>query len=176
MSAIKIWLVLMTLTPAHDDREDLMGRALRMFTIAGAIEDAAEQQEYPGSKNELKAALVSVGYYENRFSRRIHEDNCKPHECDKGVAMGPWQVWPMWFPGHLQRRAAAGVTSEATFYCAQAAASALSEARGRCGDLNGALAGYATGKRCTWRGARRRERTASHVKLWLDLVGSIRAL
>ncbi len=38
------------------------------------------------------AFLLALGDAESKFSLRIHAGNCKPTECDRGRARGPWQL------------------------------------------------------------------------------------
>lgn len=162
---IKLWFVLMGLGPPYGEDEAFVDRALRLWTVAGAIDDAVLETDYPGSGDELRAALVATGFYESRYSRRIHEGKCSPRECDQGRAVGLWQVWPLWFDVDQSR--GIGLGGDATFVSARAAAQALAEARRHCGTLPGALSRYATGNICTWRGAKRRARLAYLVWLFL---------
>jgi len=164
VTAFKLWLVLMALRPPYGEGEPLGDRALRLWTVATAIDDAALETDYPGEPDELRAALLAVGYYESRYSRRIHAGDCHAHECDDGLAVGPWQVWPLWYD--VEQSRGVGTSWDATFVSARAAAQALADGRRRCGTLDGALAAYATGTSCDWHGANRRARLA----FWVGLI------
>lgn len=38
------------------------------------------------------AFLLAWGDAETHYSLRVHSGRCKPHECDRGRARGPWQL------------------------------------------------------------------------------------
>lgn len=52
--------------------------------LAAAVADVARD------KDEA-AFLIAWGEHETRYSLRIHRGKCKPLECDRGKARGPWQ-------------------------------------------------------------------------------------
>lgn len=165
MNAVTLWLVLVALTPDWGDREPPWDRVVRLWVVAGAIDDAAAETDYEGPGSELRGALLATGYYESRYSRRIQEGRCRRTECDKGRAVGPWQAWPLWFDVDPSR--GVGTDAESTFVAARAAAQALAEGRRRCGTLRGALSHYATGNTCEWKGAPKRHALAAWVALFL---------
>lgn len=166
MIALKIWLALMCLKPAWDDSEDIFDRGIRMAVIAGAIDDAAKLTEFPGAKNELRAALFAVGRYESRYARNVHEGRCAPRQCDQGRATGVFQVWPLWFDGKDPKRGV-GTQTQPTLISTMAAARALADGKRQCGTLLGMMSVYATGNTCRWRGAKERERLARRLERWL---------
>lgn len=169
--------VLLALPPSWEDRAEV-GREARLAVIASAIAQAAELEEWPGTRAELAAALVTTGWWETRFARRIHAGRCGRLECDavhdiRGRvvahrARSPWQVQSSAVVPYGLWRRARGLTPEATLAGAQAAALALAHARRRCvapGQPWEArtFSMYGTGKRCVWRGAARRVPTARAV-------------
>lgn len=164
MTTFTLWLIMMGLGPAYGDNENWVERGVRLWVVAGAIDDASVECDYPGSVSELRAALVATGYYESRFSRRIHEGDCLPHECDRGKAVGLWQTWSLWFD--VEQSRGVGTDADATFISARAAAQALADGRRNCASLRGALSWYATGNSCRWSGARKRHRMARWLR-WI---------
>lgn len=133
-------------------------------------------------KMELAALLTTLGWWESRFSERVHKGRCAPYECDatklpNGVvihrARSPWQI--QWSP--LVREDWPYMTNDsplATFHAARAAVKVLASQRGGCGRYGdwvyGTISGYATGGRlCAWGGAR--NRTAFYRRL---IAGSLR--
>lgn len=157
---------LLALSPAWEDREEV-GRADRLSMIADAIAHAADNDR------EIAAALITTGWWESRYSRRIHAGRCGRMECDavhdiRGRvvahrARSPWQVQASAVVPYGLWRRARGLTPEATQAGADAAATALRWARARCKTRLGMLALYATGKRCRWAPAHDRARMVDRI-------------
>ena len=78
--------------PVHHEDRGEGARALKLEqydVIAAAISSAA--------RTDVEAALlVAIGRHESRYSLRIHAGRCKPRECDRGRARGPWQTHRLW--------------------------------------------------------------------------------
>jgi hypothetical protein len=66
--------------PQSERLKDEQYRALARATTAAAKD-----------KREL-AFLLAWGWHETKFSLRIAAGNCKPWECDRGLARSPWQL------------------------------------------------------------------------------------
>lgn len=85
-----ILAILMALPAFHSDKETNEEREVRMTTIATAIGhscyaatcsgkyDTKECEPiFKGSINECGAALVTIGFWESRFAKHIHEGKCR---------------------------------------------------------------------------------------------------
>ena len=160
--------------PAYkEDSESLEERTARLTVVATAIDGAsaravcADEPEgcrriWPGTRKELSMLLLTQAWHETRLAKRIHEDRCRPKECDGGRAKSLWQM----HASHVLPRnvwATIGGTDQAsTSRAAWYAARYLAGSRHRCakgGDwVAPTISAYATGNVCEWRGARKRER------------------
>lgn len=191
-----LFALLLLMKPSDEDVkiESINDRAARMSIIAEAVADASfdvvckgdesiEQKKYcwPGSAEELSLVLLSKGWSETHFTKRIHEGKCYDNECDpvwktyhnvklntttKYVAYwrakSPWQIHYQEFMTPSTWRSIKGADYRSTFLAAQGAAKILSFGRNRCGGWNAdsqierGMALYATGKKCTWSGTKNR--------------------
>ncbi len=160
-----LWLVLVVLSAASGEPEHFDLRARRMLTMAQAIDHAATvHATHNLTRSELRAALVSIAWYESHLRRSIHDGDCAAHECDQGRAFGPWQAWPLWFrPG----KPTSGMGLKETTRCALAAAKAYADGHRRCASTTGAHSAYLTGHSCDHPRARTRLRL--HRRLLLVL-------
>lgn len=115
-----------------------------------------------GRPEELAALLITIGYWESKFLARIGKGRCEKWECDayKGLdgkiyhrARGYFQVqastaitmyeWNnMWGSGEYR-----------AFVASSTAARLLGRHHASCKTVQGAISGYATGGRCSWRQA-----------------------
>lgn len=119
----------------------------------------------------LIGSLIKIGKDESGFLERVGAGRCRPEECDpleiaEGVfvhrARHYWQchssrLVPEWDE-------LVGVEYWPTRQAAYAAARVLGAAYKRCGSLEGALALYATGRKCVWSGADDRARAARRIE------------
>lgn len=121
----------------HEDRDPRLAGTKRaqLAMIAEAIADAAERTKWPGPPEELARLVEAVGYGETRYSLRIHGGECRPHECDRGRAHGPWQQHPSARVPQEVWEQLEGVDPAATRLAALTAARALSAARYSCRSL-----------------------------------------
>lgn len=117
-----------------DEPEDQ--RAERLERFASTISNAATDRE-------SRSALLVLTLYESRAARYVVENRCADGprgllECDEGRAVGPWQLHKA---HHLKHDLDAQ---------ARRAAALWRYHRRRCGSIEGAFAGYATGGSCSW--------------------------
>jgi hypothetical protein len=77
----------------HLDVETPEERAVRLETIAVAADAAVSRTTWKGPRIELLAAVLVTGKFEGGdFAQHIHEDRCRPNECDRGKAKSSWQL------------------------------------------------------------------------------------
>jgi hypothetical protein len=83
--------MLALLSVAQEDRGAVEAKAHQELMLTESI--AAEAQKAPKSRTprEWSALLFTVLENETHGSLRIHEGRCKPLECDRGRARGPFQ-------------------------------------------------------------------------------------
>jgi hypothetical protein len=143
-------------------------------SIAAAAEQTVAAGEWDGSVVELGALLVSVGYHESGFRRRIQAGECRPRECDSYHRAGHWYypAQTMWqqhaLPGRrAEHRAMVGTHSAAVEAAARGAARRLASGFRGCRTIAGAVSQYGGAKGCGWPGASSREKT------WRKLMGQV---
>ncbi len=158
------WLLgaLSSLPVYKEDRAPELERekSAQYAELASSI--AAYSVNRPRSPREWAALTATIGYHESGFSLRIQRGGCKPLECDRGRARGPFQqqknlytraVWPYLVGqehGAVQARVAAEHLERSYWVCA----------RSGVDWLTGTINAYA-GRRCNeqWRGLQERVRT-----------------
>jgi len=147
--------VMNTLEPWWDDRkEDPKERQDRFtqltqaqwdvvdeLTCTGSYANADDHQEsdgplcvvqFPGKKEHLVTMLMTAGFWESRFSRRIQAGDCKEGECDGGRARSVYQVQNNGtFPSELWENAE-GLDWDSTRSATKASALTLSAAYRAC--------------------------------------------
>ena len=134
-----------------------------MNIVVQAAWTAAEQTDWPGPKEELVAALISLAKSESEFAEHVHAGNCRPDECDGGLAASLWQIHDgEWLPNGVWNQIQ-GTDLDSTTQAAIWAAHFLAKGRKRCGNLRGAYALYATGKTCHWAPGIKRARYAKRI-------------
>lgn len=174
----------LTFSSWHGDNETEEARAARLRTIAEAIniatlhavcvKDAPSLPDLPGddpeattkactriwrgSPKELAFLLLTQAYFETHLAQHVHEGKCRVHlgECDGGKATSLWQLQA---GGHLPKsrwEKLSGTSLAATTHAAYEAGKALSRGRNYCGNVQGAVALYATGRTCRWKPAEQR--------------------
>lgn len=172
--------LLLTLQPWHEDakRETPGAREARLGVVAQSVARAADlltcrgspdgdkcERKWRGSRETLAVMLVNLGWWESRYALHVHQNRCRVliGECDAGRARSPWQLqisrqveWRRWMQ-------IAGTSRAATNEAAHAAADVFAMAHARCKNMEGAIAMYATGKRCKWK--RAADRMAHYRKL-----------
>jgi hypothetical protein len=172
-----MWALLLklalTLPVYKDDVDEPQAERLeRLTTIAKSIDSASARatctgepagcrRVWPGSRKELAVLLLLVANEETRLSKRVHADECRPYECDRGLAKSPWQLHASTTLPRATWETIGGTDYESTSAAAWGAARMLSANRFRCGQLPGdwvelTLAGYATGLACEWAPAKGR--------------------
>jgi hypothetical protein len=148
--------MLNALRPFHMDAEDVVARNARMTVIASSIVRATEEAtctgefskdgcvpKFKGKSEELAIGLFTIGKFETRFAKHVHEDRCRPWECDVGQAKSLFQVHvSKIIPINVWLRLG-GTSPEATLLSARAAAAMWSRAW-QCGSPDRAFAGYMT--------------------------------
>ncbi len=130
--------------------------------------DDAEKSEsqtckrfWHGTPRELGFLLLGQAFFETRLALHVHAGQCRVEigECDGGRAISLWQLHHGYHLPVERWRSLAGTDLESTREAAIEASRALSRGRNFCkGSLEGAVANYATGKSCQWKGAAKRVR------------------
>lgn len=148
--------MLVATQPFHQDKEAPEQRSVRMAVIASSITQATEEAtctgtfavsdckpKFKGKSDEIAMGLFTIAKFESRFAKHIHEDKCKPWECDAGEAKSLFQVHvTKTVPREVWERLG-GTSPEATLQSARAAAAMWSQAW-QCSSLARAFAGYMT--------------------------------
>jgi hypothetical protein len=148
--------MLVAMQPFHKDKEVPEERSVRMAVIASSITQATEEAtctgtfatpdckpKFKGKPDELAMGLFTIAKFETRFAKHVHEDKCKPWECDVGRAKGLFQVHVSKTVPRDVWEQLGGTSPEATLQSARAAATMWSRAW-QCGSLDRAFAGYMT--------------------------------
>lgn len=165
--------LLRSLPPAPSDAKE-EGRDQRLAVLADGIDVAAARATCEGyfdrdtcdphwleDPSLLRAYLVTLGWWESKFSRRVHERRCRSYECDALRVLNsegelvriihrsrsPWQ-FQRW--GYVAKDwdAYEGSDVRSTRRAAWAAAKVISRAHRACRSHAGAFTYYATGGRC----------------------------
>jgi len=151
-----ILVMLRALQPFHMDVESADARDARLEVIAWSIAQASKEMtcseefekdgcvpKFKGKPEELAMGLFTIGKFEARFAKHVHEDKCRPWECDVGQAKSLFQV-------HVTKTVPrnvwvqlGGTSKKSTLLSARAAAAMWSRAW-QCGSLDRAFAGYMT--------------------------------
>lgn len=171
-----ITTVLMSLGPSYADGETWEQRNERMTIVAKAIDDAASKatcsDQYAGGgckktwtkdKKSLALLLVTKGFWESRFSKNVHEGNCRAYECDAYKvankvyhrARSPWQVQKTGLVTEEEYAKMASASLESTTMSANVAARYLTRGYAHCKTIPGAISNYA-GAGCSWKGTKPR--------------------
>jgi len=86
--------LILTFSPWYEDINE-KDREGRMATIAFTQVEVGAQlagEEFPGTQEELVALLMTAGWWETRYNKRIHAGNCHADECDGGKARSVYQI------------------------------------------------------------------------------------
>lgn len=170
-----ILLLLLAVSPSYTDNETWEERSARMSVVANAIDDtiswatctdqfkATEDKpctiQWSGTKKNLALLLVTMGYWESRFAKNVHEGKCKPKECDPATVNGvlihrarsPWQIQRTSFVKEGEWVGMVGTELRPTTIAARIATRVFVSSIKRCPSMYGALSGYAN-MGCTWDG------------------------
>lgn len=193
--------ILLTLKPHDEDiNEQHLERINRLTIIAESISNASkdilckedeinnDKQKFcwNGTQKEIALLLITKGYSETRFSKRIHSGKCYDNECDPIFshyklknqnirfvrywrAKSPWQIHQQTFITQEVWKKIGFSTYESTYLAAYNAAKILAFASNRCGGWNQldrierGMALYATGKSCKWTGTKNRMWLYNHL-------------
>jgi hypothetical protein len=149
--------------PGHEP-ETAAERANRIEVIVSAAVDESQKVEgWPGSPEDLAAAILSVTWFESRrWALEVHDG---ARRGDHGASVCLAQIW-------TYDRSLAGTSPEATRRCFRKAAQILAMHANRCGirhmnepNMARLLGAYGTGRTChTMPWARKRAR------LWARLM------
>lgn len=133
-----------------------------------------------GTEQELAVLLTTKGWFETKYNKRLHMGKCYDQECDpiwKSItdkhgkttrivvgwrARTPWQIHYQQFMPKSEWAEMIGDSKKATYLAASNAAKILAFGMNRCGGystenkIERAMAMYATGKHCSWKGTKNR--------------------
>lgn len=159
-------LFLLSLPAYFGDRENYAERYERVETLASAIDSATLESTctgpfegadwcepvWGGTREELAALLVSIGFYESTFARHVQSGECRSWECDLGRAHGIYQqrVGP-WLT-HEEAEALKGTGYMSAVLASVAASRVLGAGLKRCRSAEATIAFYGV-HRCRWDGA-----------------------
>lgn len=173
------------------DTETEGERAARMAVIAGAESEAVDQVSctghwatidcrriWPGSRRQLAAALITVGWHESRYSELVHQGRCselpKGMQCDHGKARTVFQLWQVACPKAWEQEPGSVAELQQAAVCA---ARLLSNAYRMCAtddtpnNWAGAFSRYGRAY-CRWPGGISRAATMARVLSKFDTVVS----
>lgn len=130
MIAESILAMILSLGIAKEDRapEITERKHEQLETVARSIAVVAETPE-------LAAMLITLGWFESKFAIRIAEGRCKPFECDRGRARGPFQIHRRAGMTDAEWDGLLGTNAEATLASTREAARRIRAARVRCRSL-----------------------------------------
>lgn len=169
---------ILSLPQFHEDRGADVAelKQAQSFALADGIATAAASQKV-ATPRDWAALVVAIGYHESGFSLRIGDGLCKPLECDRGRARGPFQVHkyaeavPVWEQMHglehvgVQARVASARLLRGYYTC-----------RGAGDWFVATVSGYA-GRRCgtIWPGLEQRVATWRAVRRAMDRAAARKA-
>ncbi len=76
--------------PPKGSTERTAAKEAQLSAIAHEVARLARKAPLP--PRQWAALLLTIGFHESTFSLRIHAGDCRPKECDRGRARGPWQT------------------------------------------------------------------------------------
>jgi hypothetical protein len=147
MTLAQALLVLLNALPRHYTDKNEVGRDERLQSLSVAIAEGVQhtiEQKYFSDATVLGAAVVYLGNIESHYAYRIQAGLCRSWECDKNLAVGPWQghrrdSWTDEYWAHYRE----SLTEQATV-----AAQTIAGNLGTCHSMAGAFGLYNTGKFC----------------------------
>lgn len=133
--------------------------------VTAAVSESAAIEEWPGTHEDLAAALLAVTWYESRrWALEVHEGKARG---DKGASLCLAQIW-------TYDRSLIGTSPEATRRCFRRAAEILALHARRCGvqkinqyQMSRLLGAYGTGRTCRVMGW-----ADKRARLWAKLVAA----
>jgi hypothetical protein len=142
---------------------------------AGVFQTEDCKRTWMGTRRQLAAAMVSLGWHESKYAQAIGEGRChdlpKGMQCDNGHARGYWQSWKVACPAAWQVEHGSPTELSESSWCA---ARLLSSAYRFCSDWEHqpdpwarAFGRYA-GRGCSWIGGPPRVRTMRRVLASFD--------
>lgn len=176
------WLAFCQLEPAHasehinplarfsphvsDAREDPIQREARLAEIVAEADSVVKfhADRWRGDSRMLLALVLAKGWHETRYASGAPLECVGPGDCDRGKA---WHYWQTHTPPERRLDGQLGL-----FVAVQDATVALIRGANYCGGegrarLEGAVSLYATGKTCSWSGAKERVDTAYKIRRML---------
>jgi hypothetical protein len=82
---VVLWAAAVVLSVFREDDPASLDKRAQLTGISYAVAEFARTPEEA-------AFLLAWGEHETRFSLRVHAGHCRPWECDRGRARGPWQA------------------------------------------------------------------------------------
>lgn len=167
-------MVLLSLQPAYADKENWKERSGRLEIVAKAIDDASSkatcmdayditgcERKWQSSKKALALLLVTKGFWESKFAKHIHENKCRPYECDAYQAQGGlihkarsmWQIQKTSLVSPEEYEKMKASTQVATNLSADVATRYLAIGMNQCRTIKGAISIYGGVDSCNWKGA-----------------------
>jgi len=138
-------------------------------TCAGSYASAECRPVWLGSRRQLGAALIALGWHESKFAQAIGEGHCETlpvgMRCDRGRARGYFQLWKVACPVAWQEEHGSAAELRESSWCA---ARLLSSAYRFCSadipaDPWARAFGRYAGRTCAWAGGIGRVRTMRQV-------------
>ena len=175
-----ITTVLLSLQPPYGDGETWQQRSDRMAIVAEAIDDASSRatcsdkyesdkkcvRTWQKDKKSIALLLVTMGYWESKFAKNVHEGKCKKYECDPSIsadgsvyhkARSPWQIQKTGLESKEEYAKMKSASLESTTISANVATRHLVLGMKQCGSIHGAMAIYGGASSCAWPGVSARE-------------------
>ena len=87
---MKIALLLLALLPVYSEDRSDESIAEHRAAVAAAVWENSQGKPLP--PRDWTRLMLTVGFHESGFSKRIIAGKCKKHECDRGRAKGAWQI------------------------------------------------------------------------------------
>jgi hypothetical protein len=184
MTLLQVILSALFILPRFSlDTETASERVVRLRGIAVAIDQATLRatcsgpfalkdcnRVWPGSRRQLAAALVTIGWHESKFAQAIGRGDCqslpKGMRCDNGRARSYWQLWKVSCPAGWAEEHGSSAELRQSSWCA---ARLLSSSYRFCFDDDVPLDPWArafgryAGRSCRWIGGSGRVRTMRRV-------------
>lgn len=97
---------------------------------------------------ECAGALIQLARIESTLAAHVHRGECLPYECDRGLAVGPWQIHRLKAWNDSTWQSMHGDSVEATQATALVAARRIAGGVGACGSLAASFGRYNNGSGC----------------------------
>jgi hypothetical protein len=151
MTLAQAIFIILNALPRHYTDKNEVGRSERLQSLSVSIAEGTErviENKLFGDTATLAAAVVYFGNVESHYAYRIHAGFCKSWECDKGKAVGPWQIQKVdsWTDEYW--RFLHGSSIEVVSEQARIVATRIAGNFGICHSMSGAFGLYNTGNFC----------------------------